>query len=60
MVALATRTPLLFFIAWVAGGLITLIGALTFAEIGARFPEPGSYYQVVASTYGSLLAFMLN
>lgn len=60
MVASATKTPLLFFAAWIAGGLITLLGALTFAEIGARFPEPGSYYQVVASTYGSLLAFMLN
>jgi len=60
MVASATRTPLLFFTAWVAGGLITLFGALTFAEIGARFPEPGSYYKVVAKSYGSLPAFLLN
>ena len=35
MVASATRTPFLFFTAWIAGGLITLVGALTFAEIGA-------------------------
>ncbi len=60
MVASATGTPLLFFAAWVAGGLITLVGALTFAEIGARFPHPGSYYRVVAESYNSLLAFMLN
>jgi len=60
MVASATRTPLLFFTAWIAGGLITLLGALTFAEIGARFPQPGSYYKVVAESYNSLLAFMLN
>ncbi|MGC9056148.1 MAG: APC family permease [Candidatus Saccharicenans sp.] len=60
MVASVARTPLLFFTAWGAGGLITLFGALTFAEIGARFSEPGSYYKVVASSYGSLLAFLLN
>ncbi|NMC65052.1 MAG: amino acid permease [Acidobacteria bacterium] len=60
MVAAATRTPVLFFTAWLAGGLITLLGALTFAEIGSRFPQPGSYYQVVARSYGSLLAFLLN
>jgi APA family basic amino acid/polyamine antiporter len=42
------------------GGLITLLGPLTFAEISARFREPGSYYKVVATTYNSLLAFMLN
>jgi len=60
MVASVTKTPLLFFTAWGAGGLITLLGALTFAEIGGRFPEPGSYYQVVATSYGSLPAFLLN
>ncbi|MGB9907093.1 MAG: APC family permease [Candidatus Saccharicenans sp.] len=60
MVASATRTPALFFTAWIAGGLITLVGALTFAEIGARFPHPGSYYKVVAESYNSLLAFLLN
>lgn len=60
MVASATGTPVLFFAAWMAGGLITLIGALTFAEIGARFPQPGSYYKVVAESYNSLLAFLLN
>lgn len=60
MVASATRTPLLFFTAWIAGGLITLVGALNFAEIGARFPHPGSYYRVVAESYNSLLAFLLN
>jgi APA family basic amino acid/polyamine antiporter len=60
MVASSTRSPLLFFTAWLAGGLITLVGALTFAEVGARFPEPGSYYKVVAKSYNSPLAFLLN
>jgi APA family basic amino acid/polyamine antiporter len=60
MVASATRTPLLFLAAWALGGLISLFGAWTFAEVGARFPKPGSFYKVVAECYHSTLAFMLN
>jgi APA family basic amino acid/polyamine antiporter len=60
MVAASARTPLVFFAAWALGGLISLLGALTFAEIGGRFAKPGSYYKVVAENYNSGLAFMLN
>ena len=60
LVAASAGTPFLFFAAWVLGGLASFLGALVFAEIGARFPKPGSYYQVVAENYGSGLAFMLN
>jgi basic amino acid/polyamine antiporter, APA family len=60
IVASSTRTPTLFFLAWGLGGLISFIGALTFAEIGSRFSKPGAYYKVVAENYHSLLAFMLN
>jgi APA family basic amino acid/polyamine antiporter len=60
MVAAAARTPALFYAAWGLGGLVSFIGALTFAEIGGRFAKPGSYYKVVAENYGSGLAFMLN
>jgi APA family basic amino acid/polyamine antiporter len=60
MVAEATKTPFLFFTAWILGGLISLLGALTFAEIGSRFAKPGAYYKVVAESYHSSLAFMFN
>ena len=50
----------LFFAAWIAGGIISLIGALTFAEIGSRYPRAGGYYRVVADCYHPTLAFMLN
>jgi basic amino acid/polyamine antiporter, APA family len=60
MVAQSAGTSFLFFAAWILGGLISLLGALTFAEIGARFPHPGSFYKVVADCYGSTLAFVLN
>ena len=46
--------------AWIVGGIISLIGALTFAEIGSRHPRAGGYYRVVADCYHPALAFMLN
>jgi basic amino acid/polyamine antiporter, APA family len=59
-VAGAAGSTSLFFAAWIAGGLISLIGALTFAEIGSRYPRAGGYYRVVAECYHPTLAFMLN
>jgi APA family basic amino acid/polyamine antiporter len=60
MVAGAAGSTSLFFTAWIAAGLISLIGALTFAEIGSRYPRAGGYYRVVADCYRPTLAFMLN
>ena len=50
----------MFFAAWIVGGIIALVGALTFAEIGARYSRAGGYYRVVADCYHPALAFMLN
>lgn len=60
IVAGAAGDTLLFFAAWAIGGIISLIGALTFAEIGSRHPRAGGYYRVVADCYHPTLAFMLN
>jgi APA family basic amino acid/polyamine antiporter len=60
IVAGAAGGTSLFFAAWIAGGFISLIGALTFAEIGSRYPRAGGYYRVVADCYRPTLAFMLN
>ncbi len=60
IVAGAAGSTSLFYAAWVAGGVISLFGALTFAEIGSRYPRAGGYYRVVADCYHPSLAFMLN
>ncbi len=60
IVASAAADSTLFFTAWIAGGVISLLGALTFAEIGSRYPRAGGYYRVVADCYHPTLAFMLN
>ena len=53
-------TPSLFFIGWFAGGLIALCGALTYAEIGSRFPVTGGYYKIFAECYHPSIAFSIN
>lgn len=56
----AAITPALFFIAWFAGGVVALCGALTYAEIGSRFPATGGYYKVFAECYHPSIAFAIN
>jgi APA family basic amino acid/polyamine antiporter len=60
IVAGASQSTSVFFVAWIVGGVISLVGALTFAEIGSRHPRAGGYYRVVADCYHPTLAFMLN
>ena len=58
--AQAALTPAIFFTAWIAGGLIALCGALTYAEIGSRFPVMGGYYKIFAECYHPSLAIAIN
>jgi Amino acid transporters len=51
---------MIFFIAWIAGGLVALCGALTYAEIGSRLPVMGGYYKVFAYAYHPSIAFAIN
>src|SRR5450755_2948181 len=50
----------LFFFTWVAGGLIALCGALTYAEIGSRLPVIGGYYKIFSYGYHPSVAFAIN
>lgn len=59
-VAKASPDTFLFFAAWIAGGLIALCGALTYAEIGSRLPVTGGYYKVFSYAYHPSIAFAMN
>src|SRR5665213_3654102 len=59
-VAKAVSSPAIFYAAWIAGGLIALCGALTFAEIGSRMPVTGGYYKIFAYAYHPSIAFAIN
>lgn len=45
-------------IAWIFGGLITLTGGLTIAEIGAQMPYTGGLYVYIENLYGRICGFM--
>lgn len=45
---------------WVLGGLITLCGALTVAELAAAFPRAGGIYAYLREGYGPLPAFLFG
>jgi APA family basic amino acid/polyamine antiporter len=56
----AALTPSIFFIAWLVGGFVALCGALTYAEIGSRYPVTGGYYKVFSYAFHPSIAFALN
>ncbi|HET9746994.1 MAG TPA: APC family permease [Chitinophagaceae bacterium] len=58
--ASAALNPTIYFTAWAVGGLIALCGALTYAEIGSRYPVTGGYYKVFAYAFHPSIAFALN
>jgi APA family basic amino acid/polyamine antiporter len=45
---------------WVLGGVITLCGALTIAELAAAFPRAGGIYVYLREAYGPLTAFLFG
>jgi basic amino acid/polyamine antiporter, APA family len=45
-------------IAWTIGGVLSLLGALTFAELGASNPDSGGMYAYLKNAFGPLLAFL--
>lgn len=45
-------------LAWVVGGVIALLGALTFAELGAMIPRAGGQYDVLRDAYGPATGFV--
>ena len=50
--------PSLVLFAWLAAGLLSLAGALTYAELGAMLPKSGGEYVYLREAYGDLPAFL--
>ncbi|MGE3465722.1 MAG: APC family permease [Pyrinomonadaceae bacterium] len=51
-------TPTWVIVAWIAAGLLSLAGALTYAELTAMKPEAGGEYVFLRDTYGRLSSFL--
>lgn len=43
---------------WLAGGVLSLLGALTYGELGAANPRAGGLYDYVREAFGRLPAFL--
>jgi APA family basic amino acid/polyamine antiporter len=54
------RTPTMVLLAWVAAGLLSLAGALTYAELGAMLPHAGGEYVFLRHSYGEAAAFLFG
>jgi APA family basic amino acid/polyamine antiporter len=60
MIASSIPSAGLILLAWVVGGLLTLAGAFTYAELGAAMPEAGGQYIYINKAYGELAAFLFG
>jgi APA family basic amino acid/polyamine antiporter len=56
--AQAVGTPGLVLAAWVAAGLVAMLGALCFAELGALLPHAGGEYVYLRTAYGEIPGFL--
>ena len=56
--AAALPSPSLLIAAWIAGGVIALSGGLTYAEMGAMYPNSGGVYVYLREAFGPLIAFL--
>ena len=48
------------FAVWVVGGLLSLAGALSYAELAAALPEAGGEYAFLREAYGPLWGFLYS
>ena len=48
----------LMILVWIVGGAVSLLGALSVAELGAAYPEAGGQYAYLREAYGPIWGFM--
>ncbi len=59
-IAAQVDAPALFLAVWVVGGILSFFGALSFAELGAAYPQAGGVYIYLREAYGSAVAFLFG
>jgi len=55
---LRVGSPSMVFVVWVFGGLLSLCGALSYAELAAAMPEAGGEYVYLREAYGPMWGFL--
>ena len=59
-VAQLVQTPVAIVAVWLAAGLLTMAGALTYSDLAARLPRSGGEYAFLHATLGNIPAFMFG
>jgi basic amino acid/polyamine antiporter, APA family len=54
------RSVSVVFAAWIVGGLLSLFGALSYAELGAAIPEAGGEYAYLRRGFGPVWGFLFG
>lgn len=58
VVAAESGDPLIFMLSWVAGGLLSIIGAMCYAELASAYPGPGGDYSYLRRAFGERTGFI--
>jgi amino acid transporter len=58
LVANNTDSGGMFLLAWLLGGVVSLIGALCYAELSTTYPHTGGDYHFLTRAFGKRLAFL--
>ena len=54
----AVGSARMVYFVWIVGGLLSMAGAMTYAELGAMKPQAGGEYIYIRDAYGPLPAFL--
>src|SRR5262245_5723923 len=60
VVAAHSASEAVMLLAWVAGGLVSLVGALCYAELASTYPHPGGDYHYLTRALGRRVAFLFG
>lgn len=60
LVASNVTSEWMFLLVWVLGGVITLVGALCYAELSAAHPDAGGEYHFLSRAYGKRVALLFG
>ena len=58
LVAGASGSEAAFLFTWIAGGLLSIVGALCYAELASAFPSAGGDYHFLSRAFGRRLGFL--
>src|SRR6185436_4999792 len=60
LVAKELHTPAWILMAWIAGGLYTLLGSICLTELGTAIPQAGGYYVYARRAFGDMVGFAVG